>query len=990
MSTRLTGPDSQTVADNLTRRIPGYVPELSAALAEPGRALTEVVARYLELLESGLAQVPNRSFLAFLGMMGTHLLPAQAARAPLVFSLIDGSPVDVTLPERSQVAATPAPPAPSLLPASDPTGQSTDPIVFATDQAVTLSRGKLATLHSIVPGTDQFADHCRRLSSGFVLFDQLEPTEHAIYLGHDQLFALAGDITVLLSFSLEAGAGLGLVTQWEYLTESGWLPLVSLPEDDTTGGLRGDGQIAVRRACGPNAKKETFAGRTSFWLRGRLMTPLLPQEVTGRPPLPIINDIRASVLFSESNLLPEAAFADGVKLDTTKVFRPFGPRPAQYGTFYLASKEVFQRKRARVRLEVTLADAIAVDNGTVNLEWEFHDGSRWQTLGVEGDLDVKKLAATGAISFLCPPDWAETNVNGVNSYWLRVRIVKGDYGHPLGVTVTTVNNLTQITPVKDTLKPPVISRLTLGYAYVTDPEPLDHCLAHNDFVFEDQTEACLWPDQTFTPFRLVADRESAVHFGFDRQLPVGLVSIYVDVPPTSADALPDSSSPFIWEYRSARGWTELGVLDETVGFQRSGMLQFVGPPDAIAADGLGDRLFRVRARLKQGEQAPPLPIGGIWLNAVWATHSQTLDHESLGSSDGNPGQTFFARRSPVLAGETLEVQEWTGRGEYWRTFVRNVAPGDLRFERDPATGEVTAVWVRWSARPHLYDSSASDRHYLIERARSQVSFGDGRHGAIPPAGRQLSLSYRSGGGLAGNLPAGAISQLRTAVPFIMGATNPVSARGGAAIESLNAVRARGAQRLRHRERAVSLEDIEWVAHDASPEVARARCRPLTGLDGHAQRGWMTLVIVPHSADSQPSPTVALRGRVREHLAARLPATVIRQFGVEAPTYALVSIAAELVPAPAQSAALLEARVRDRLDRFLHPLTGGTEQQGWNFGETVHLSQIASVIRGTEGVALIRELGLSVDGKIYGESIPVAPDMLIAPGAHELKLVLGGE
>jgi len=984
-------------AEDLLRRLPGYAPELSASGAGAARAVMRVFARYMELLHDGLADVPDRALLAYLDMMGVHLLPAQAARVPLVFSLIDGSPADVTIPERSQVAAAVVPAPPSLLDVGS-ADLATDPVVFATDQAVTLTRSRLASLYSIVPGSDAFADHTGDVAAGFTLFDGLQPTEHAIYLGHDHLFALAGEIAVILAFSLgdavtatsrvAAGRDEGVRLQWEYLTDSGWLPFENPPEEDTTGGLRIDGEITLRRACGPDAKKETLEGHTTYWLRGRLITPLLPLESSRAIRLPVVNDIRASVSFGKNNLLPETAFTGSVPVDVTKPFLPFGPRPATHDTFYVASKEVFQRKRARVSLDLQFSTVgQAPTSPALALMWEYHDGSSWRLL-FKADEGAATFTAAGTITFICPPDWGETRVNGVQSYWLRARITAGDYGHPAGMAVTTTGGVASVAPTADTLHPPIVSRLSLAYAYVTDPELLDHCLTHNDFVFADRTDACRWPDQTFTPFQLVADRHATVHFGFDRPLPVGLLGLYVDVALASTDFADARSSPFVWEYRSARGWTELGVLDETLGFQRSGMVQFVGPADAVTAAGQHGSLYRIRARLKTGERARPLAIAGLWLNAVWATHSQIFEQEPLGTSDGNPRQTFSARRAPVMEGETIEVEEWTGRGEYWRTFVQDVADADLRFERDPGTGAATAVWVRWHGREHLHESAPVDRHYLIERARGLVVFGDGRHGMIPPAGRRVAISYRSGGGLIGNLPAGAVAELRTAVPFVLGATNPVAAAGGAGVESIDAVRARGPQRLRHRDRAVSPQDFEWMARDASSEVARARCLPVTGPDGRAQRGWVTVLIVPHSSDARPRPAVELRRRVRDYLAARVPAAIAGRLRVEEPRYVGVSVSADIVPAVAASAALVEARVRVRLDRFLHPLLGGTAGEGWDFGETVHISQIASVIEATDGVDFATAIGLAVEGRLAGGSIPIEPDMLVAPGDHELKLIVG--
>ena len=1053
--------DERRILEDLLRQAPGYVPELALTEAGAGRALMQVFARYLELLRGGLREVPKRSQLVFLDMMGTHLLPAQAARVPLVFTLVPGSPADVTVPQGSQVAATP-PATPWSIgePGTRPIAPA-EPSIFSTEQAITVARARLASLFSIVPGTDEFADHTTRLTSGFSLFDDLGPTEHAIYLGHDHLFALAGEISVLLAFSFDGedrGSDRNLVVVWEYLTDSGWLPFENLPEDDTTGGLRYDGQMKLRRACGPDAKKETIEGRTTYWLRGRLTRPLLPLEQALRPSLPVINDISASVSFGKSNLLPEAAFRDASALDLTKDFLPFGPQPARYAVFYLASKEVFQRQRAQVGLDIALSSPGAVPAGTtLQTTWEYNDGTAWKTLNIRSAPAVARFMAPGSVDFDCPADWGESSVSGVVNRWLRVRIVAGDYGRPLRalldrriaaisadrltVTVdtnygfvggeivivadaaggvrrrmtvsrsedtdklvftaalapevaaaggTVVNATGAPTLVPSDAAPPVIAKISLRYTYRTDPEPLDHCLTHNDFVFEDQTEACRWPDRVFSPFGLISDRQPAVYFGFDGALPVGLVSIYVDVTATAAQGPGGVSSPFAWEYRSARGWTELVVRDETGGFARSGMVQFVGPPDAVATEGSGGRQFRVRARMKQGEPPAPLPLAGLWLNAVWASDSQTFAQEPLGSSDGNPRQTFTAVRTPVLESESLEVQEWTGRGEYWRAFVRDVAEDDLRFEKDQSSGEVTAVWVRWSLRPHLHASGPADRHYAIERARGLVVFGDGVLGMMPPSGARIALSYRSGGGLGGNVPAGAIAELRTAAPFVLGAANPVPASGGAPTESVASVRLRGPQRLRHRDGAVSPQDCEWIAAEASPEVARARCLPVTGPDGRAQRGWVTVLIVPHSRDDQPRPSVELRRRVAEHLSRRVPASVAGRVRVEGPRYVAVSVSAVLVLLPRQSPAAVEARVRSAIDRFLHPLSGGPSGDGWAFGETVHVSHIASLVENSGGVDFARSIGISIDGRLYTESVPIDADTLLAAGDHELKLVLGAD
>lgn len=1108
---------------DLLKRLPGYVPELSPGAVTASGALLRIFARYLEIFDNGLEQVPGRSRIAFLEMLGIQLLPAQAARAPLVFGLLENASMDVILPRGSQVAAATQLSLPSLL-KPDREATLAPEITFVTTQTVALCRGKIAALYSIDPGSDEFADHTQQLTEGFTLFDNMQRTEHAIYLGHDDLFALGGkNIIVMLSFSLQAGGANGLKTQWEYLTENGWSPLESAAQDDTTNGFRQDGSIMLHRDCGPQAKQETIQGRTSYWLRGRLTEPLRPQGYRGQLTVPVVNDIRARVGFTRSGLTPEAAFTDSVPLDISKEFYPFGQQPATYSTFYLACKEVFQRKGATIKMDIILDQPGAVPTGSIlELSIQYFDGIVWQDLSTQpSNFDLTAPAIT--LSFNCPATWKETNVNGQTNYWLRIRITKGDYGQSFRGNVSIVaseningisedhtilkvmsqgykggefivllrgtkkivetvaavkdsNNLVlthavftkdnfsagwkmkspfgersiagisddykvleveghgcsegtpivlakgqttinaKVSAVQDAdhlaleqaviieddfssgwtmeapalipanLKPPVIRSIILDYTYLTDPFELDHCLSINDFVLEDHTEDCRWPMRIFKPFRPVADQQPALHFGFDQPLPTGLVSLYLDIPQKLEEDNRDSSA-FVWEYRSANGWTELVVLDETSGFCHSGMVQFIGPPDAVRVTGLGGDLMRVRARLKQGEQLRSAPISGLWLNAVWAAQQTLPEREEPGVSDGNPRQTFSLRRKPILVGELIEIQEWRGRGDSWRTFLKDAPESDLRFERDPMTNEVTAVWVKWYAQPHLYDSTPGERHYLIERANGLIRFGDGQRGLIPPAGSRIFATYSSGGGLSGNLPAGVISELRTALPYIESVTNPVPASGGADIETGVAAKQRGSQRLRHHDRAVTAEDCEWLAREASPEVARVRCLSITGAAGHAQRGWFTLVIAPFSPDARPQPSPEFQRRIRDYLVQRVPAAVSRRVRIEGPQYAAVSVRAEIIPFEPGEAAQVEARLRENLSRFLHPLTGGFAGKGWSFGEPVYLSQIARVIEETSGVDYAREVRLSVNDQIFADTVPIDPFTLVAAGDHELKLSL---
>lgn len=395
----------------------------------------------------------------------------------------------------------------------------------------------------------------------------------------------------------------------------------------------------------------------------------------------------------------------------------------------------------------------------------------------------------------------------------------------------------------------------------------------------------------------------------------------------------------------------------------------------------------VRARLRTDGDPRRSTLDGLYGNAVWASQVETVSGELLGSSTGEPSQAFFLNRTPVLAGEVIEVRELEGvraHVEYPLLVAELAADGisesDLGVERDPQTGRETAVWVPWQGRPNLGFSSPRDRHYTIERTRGRVEFGDGVHGRIPVVARDnvRVRRYRSSqAGIAGNVPAGAITQVTSGL-LVAGVTNPRAAEGGAASEPDDSVLARGPLTIRNRRQAITAGDYEALAFEASPAVAVARAA--------TSRGAVTVTIVPQSPEPQPEPTWELRREVEQFLRCRMPAAA-GSLSIVPPKYFEVGVSAVVVPRAADQGGVVVAAARAALAAFLHPLTGGPGGSGWPVGRSVYLSDMAALIEALDGVDHAAELSLLVAGAPAGEVVGVPSDRLVAAGF--LDVTLGG-
>lgn len=457
-----------------------------------------------------------------------------------------------------------------------------------------------------------------------------------------------------------------------------------------------------------------------------------------------------------------------------------------------------------------------------------------------------------------------------------------------------------------------------------------------------------------------------------------------------AEEAPTEQLQLTWEYWSGQSWTTLFVRDETSNLTTTGTVEFLAPPDFAAHSEFETSAWWVRVRWDAGDYDTDPRIRQVFLNTTMAAQTVTIRNEALGSSDGSAGRGFQTTRAPVLAGQSLAVRELEmPSADELQTIVADEGPNAVLVIPD-STGKPSEIWVTWHEVPDFYASDSRSRHYTLDHTQGQVTFGDGINGMVPPVGAsniRMAL-YRTGGGVRGNRPAGSIVQLKTTVPYVDKVKNHVDATGGADAESMDSLLARAPLEVRHRHRAVTPEDYEDLAHLASSDVARALCVPNRDLvadpfdDMPAVLGNVSLIIVPNTTDPKPQPSVELVRRIRQLISASCPVTAtVRVVG---PLYLRVNVNAEIGLASLDSAGSLALSVQNALAAFLHPLTGGFDGEGWEFGREPHRSDIYRMIENIHGVDHIRSLTVETLEDLPGSR--ETGRFLVYSGTHTIKLV----
>ncbi|HET6548803.1 MAG TPA: putative baseplate assembly protein [Solirubrobacter sp.] len=485
----------------------------------------------------------------------------------------------------------------------------------------------------------------------------------------------------------------------------------------------------------------------------------------------------------------------------------------------------------------------------------------------------------------------------------------------------------------------------------------------------------------------------ALYLGFEDPLDRLILQIDVDASPARGAGVNPQDPPLRWEVSQGDNqWGPALVLEDlTGGFNfGSGKVELELPArSAVTAVG-GHRLHWLRCRLADTTMsgletqvyahAPEIySITAVPMGArLPATHSSRIEREILGVSDGTPGQVFPLRHSPVLkpqTSETLEVQ-------------------------DPDTGD----WSRWEPRPDFVGSNESSRHFVLDVVSGEVELGpaireqSGRwvqYGAVPPKGAILRFTrYRHGGGRDGNVTAESLTTLKSTIAGVDTVTNPEAAHGGVDAEIITHARQRAAMEIRSRYRAVTAEDFEFLAGEASPRVARAVCIPPR--DG----GAVPLHLVPriHPADrrlhfDELMPDQDLLDEVAEYLdERRLIGTTVE---LKPCRYRGLSVVVNLQARPLADTARVEQDVAHALYTYLNPLVGGNPAgpgQGWPFGRALNQGELYGVVHAVDGVEFVRILRLyetnletgEQSAKPAGTHIVLESDELMASGLHIVK------
>jgi predicted phage baseplate assembly protein len=502
----------------------------------------------------------------------------------------------------------------------------------------------------------------------------------------------------------------------------------------------------------------------------------------------------------------------------------------------------------------------------------------------------------------------------------------------------------------------------------------------------DHTDILGYPDQRFFCFSEQPRPGDALLVGLSNAVPSCAVLLRMDCRIEGVGVDPEWA-PLQWEAWDGNGWAPCELeKDGTGGLNKAGDVVVHVPAAHTASVISGRRAGWLRCRYTQPEEGQPAytaspqitRLVGATVGGTAATANvERVEDEVLGPSEGVPGQRFALRRRPVVP-----------------------IGGDLELEVAARDG-----WQTWVQVDSFAESGPDDHHFMLEPATGEVVLGpqvrnaDGRsvsHGAVPDKDATVRMPvYYTGGGRNGNVATGAISVLKSSIPYVSRVEHRRPARGGVDGETVDEAKIRGPVVLRTRDRAVTAEDYEHLCRQVAPEVARVRCVP--GDD--SEPGAVRVLVVPDATDDGGRisfedlvPADETLERIAGFLDERrcLGARVV----VEPPVYQGITVVARIRARRRASTERLRREAAQALYRYFHPIAGGPDGDGWPFGRPINVGEVYAVMQQLAGTELVEDARLFAADPLSGERgsqvqrIDIDRDALVFSYEHQIRVEAG--
>lgn len=955
--------DEQALLEEIRRRARSYTPEWKndPEDRDAGGALAAIFSHLFSQTVDRYNRVLHKDYIEFLNLLSVRQKPVTPATGYIAVDIAPGTEESVELPRDTPLFHD---------------GEDGERINYLTDETIFATPARITGMVTVDPVQDAVAVR-EQGQEAFDLFsvpEEQNRQRHVFFLRQDEVLRLSrpGSIRVQVGDSAEYLAQQTAqrlsdpaFATWEYRAQDGWHAFDGVSTD-------GDCVVLEKRSALellPCAEEEGEELQGGPCVRCTMRRTKEGTRIT-------VRSLRVQSAYAEGESIPcSEAYANDVRLDAERGGYCFTDDMMPYDAFYVAADEVLCKRGADITLALDMhtlvhkseqeqaryefRDKMVIEKEpnppepprryVADVTWEYWNGLGWTHLSVAGDANPfgEEAEGTKRVTFTLPEDMQSTTVGAVERLWVRAR-------------ATRIENAFQLYATRLL---PFVTGIRFSFRYRA-PRPVQALVAENNLArtafASGQGEAGA------TLYAPLPDARPALYLCFDAP-PAGFpVPFYFEMQGRAKGLRRIGVEAFL-----GREFEDVPFRDDMEDCTHSGVLHCYLPKLLARTEVFGLSGYFVRIVDRTGRPQPDCPrIRRIVPNCAHVTQRERAPEETFSTEIHESGKRLRLDEGPVLEAEVW-VDELPARSEREAETLRREAPDRVQAEYT-GDGRLNRLFVRWERTESLALCGPQDRVYELDAEESRIDFGDGVHGAIPPAGEDnIRVRYSFGGGSRGNIDADQITGITTTAAGITRAYNFLPICGGNDMQSVELVERLGPKRLRHRGRAVTRADFEALVLEEFSEVRAVRCFPNTDETGAHRPGHVTVVLLTGDYDSEAH-TIAVCEQVERYLRGLCDSRLAREGLHVLPAMVMtINVTASVEVDSPDNAVAAERAAQACLEELLDPFRA---KGGNPIGVLPGLTDLYAALRRVPHILAVRDVLLESSYYDYNRSRVVALDV----------------
>lgn len=606
---------------------------------------------------------------------------------------------------------------------------------------------------------------------------------------------------------------------------------------------------------------------------------------------------------------------------------------------------------------------------------EYFNGVGWKRLQCDKEYaNIFSECEEGRIelSFICPKDWKSATFGGYQGRVLKVQLIKANncYYQPSVHCYPEITDMSISYTYNDNYRKPSIGKRFFGTSV-------------GDFTKE------LYENKSFIAFSKGNYDDTALYIGFDKVFDNGPVSLWWKIKDTGSHA----ERKLKFYYSTNSEFKEMKIVDYTENLSKTGIMLFLPNTDMGMIEIEGKKLCWLKIVNENNDEDKLYPIiEKIELNAVEVQNIETMEEEEFYIDTVRADMSFSIR-----ADRLLDIDVWVNeKNELTKQDMVNMIQSNTDNVRVSLNylGEIEEFYVKWEECSSFNYSKEYSRHYILDRMKNKIIFGDGVNVRIPKntEGTAFKVQARCCNGKGGNVLANSITQSSSNIMFINNIYNPSPAYGGSDMERLEEALKRGADFFSSSGRLVTEKDYLCEIRNYCNGIKEAAIVMNVDRYGSYKEGMMHIILLMNDFIDGSESFRGIQNALKKHLLKHCEASILpEQLIIEEPLFVEFNVDVWVQIMNIEDSFEIQNEIEDILNKFLNPVLG-RGKKGWEIGIVPRKSQIAMRLNSIKSKGTINNIMVTAKysdnngiHEVDLEELKINPFMVVKSGVHKTHL-----